>query len=131
MPHDKPVIRITASDNPDEKAPQYPGKFRRNNKQGTILSRQEWLKQQTDEWVQHMRVKPAYTETYLSDKALVLLSHLSNTLMTVGSKSNKKDYPLCKKLIISSEGRLSQGKDKGDGSVGSGGWWSSVGGGGV
>ena len=114
MSHDKKVIRITVSDNPNEKAPQYPGMFRQNNKQGTILSRQEWLKEQTHKWVQHMSVKPAYTKTYLSDKALVLLSHLSNTLITVGAKSNKKYYPLCKKLIITSEGRLSQEENKGD-----------------
>ena len=106
MPHSKNVIRITVSDNPNEKAPQYPGPgmFRQNNKQGTILSRQEWLKEQTDKWVQHMRVKPAYTKSYLSDKALVLLSHLSNTLITVGPKSNKEDYGLCRELIMKSEG---------------------------
>ena len=35
MPHDKQVSRITVSDNPNEKAPKNPGKFRRNNKLGT------------------------------------------------------------------------------------------------
>ena len=61
-----------------------------------------------------MRGKPAYTKTYLSDKALVLLSHLSNTLITVGPKSNKEDYGLCRELIMKSEGRLSKGENKED-----------------
>ena len=106
MPHSKKNIKITVSDNPNKKPPQYPGPgmFKQINKQGTILSRQEWLEEQTDKWVQHMSVKPAYTKTYLSDKALVLLSHLSNTLITVGPKSNKEDYGLCRELIMKSEG---------------------------
>ena len=104
--HSKPVTRITVADNPEVKAPAYPGKFRRNNEKGSTITKEEWLQEQTDEWLRHMKGKPAYNKTYLSDKALVLLSHLSNTLLV--QHRGKVDYPKCRQLVASSEQRLAQ-----------------------
>ena len=90
MPHSRSVIRITVADNPPEKAPPYPGKYSRNQKGGATMTRDEWLQEHTDRWVHHMGGKPAYNQTYQSDKALVLHSHLSRILPTL--HRGKADY---------------------------------------
>ena len=95
MPHRKPVTRITAKDNPEEKGPRYPGKFRRNNEQGVIYTKDEWLEIQTDLWLQHMVKNPAFEKTYTADKALTLLYHLSKSLLP-----GSQDYPKCRKLLL-------------------------------
>ena len=101
MPHRKPVTRITAKDNPEEKAPRYPGKFRRNNEQGVIYTKDEWLEIQTDLWLQHMVKNPAFEKTYTADKALTLQYHLSKSLLP-----GSQDYPKCRKLLLKSEQKL-------------------------
>ena len=98
MPHSQPVTRITVHDNPKQKAPKYPGKYCRNNKHGVIQTKDEWLNDQTDQWIKHMLNNPAYKKTYTSDKVLTLLHHLSKSL-----RSGTLDYPKCKKLLQSAE----------------------------
>ena len=73
------------------------------------MSRDKFLQDQTDKWVRHMSDKQEYKKTYMADKALVLLSHLSKTL-TKGQRMEGHIRPdiisLCHKLIITLEARL-------------------------
>ena len=41
----KSVTRLTVADNPEERAPLYPGKWSRNNLSGSALSKNEYLKE--------------------------------------------------------------------------------------
>ena len=110
MPHSKFVPRIKVKDNP-EKAPEYPGRFSRNNLGGVTISRDKFLQDQTNKWVRHMSDKQEYKKTYMADKALVLLSHLSKTLTKghrMGGHIRQNNILLCRKLIITSEARLKQ-----------------------
>ena len=50
-----------------------------------------------------MQAKPAYSKTYLSDKALVLQLHLSKSL-----RPGRLDYPKCRMLVRAAEMRLEQ-----------------------
>ena len=103
MPHSCPVTWITAKDNPKVKAPQYPGKYSRNYKQGVPQTKDEWLEEHTDLWLQHMVNKPAYRKSYTADKAVILLLHLSKSL-----RPGTKDYPKCQKLLLATEHKLEQ-----------------------
>ena len=103
MPHSGPVTRITAKDNPKVKAPQYPGKYSRNYKQGDPQTKDEWLEEHTDLWLQHMVNKPAYRKSYTADKAVILLLYLSKSL-----RPGTKDYPKCQKLLLAAEHKLEQ-----------------------
>ena len=51
---------------------KYPGKLNRNNKQGTLLSRNEWLMEEVKKWITHMKINDKYDNTYHSVKARVL-----------------------------------------------------------
>ena len=55
MPHSKSVDRISENDNPSEKAPKYPGKYRKNHSNGVPRTKEEWLGDQTDVWLPGMR----------------------------------------------------------------------------
>ena len=101
MPHSRPVTRITAKDNPKVKAPQYPGKYSSNYKQGVPQTKDELLEEHTDLWLQHMVNKPAYRKSYTADKAVILLLHLSKSL-----RPGTKDYPKCRKLHLAAEHKL-------------------------
>ena len=120
MPHHKFVTRNKVKDNP-EKAPEYPGRFSRNNQGGVTMSRDKFLQDQTNKWVRHMSDKQEYKKTYMADKALVLLSHLSKTLTKghrMGGHVRQDNIFLCRKLIITSEARLRQeGKARQEGEV--------------
>ena len=103
MPHSRPVTRIMAKDNPKVKAPQYPGKYSRNYKQGVPQTKDEWLEEHTDLWLQHMVNKPSYRKSYTADKAVILLLHLSKSL-----RPGTKDYPKFRKLLLAAEYKLEQ-----------------------
>ena len=90
IPQHKVVPWITVADNPKDKAQPYPGRFRRNHKQGVTITKEEWLQEQTHLWVKYMRTKPVYNKTYLSDKAKVLLSYLSRIFPN--QHRNKRNY---------------------------------------
>ena len=90
MSHRIPATKITVAENPPEKAPPYPGKYSRNHKDGPTMTSYEWLDKCTDRWVQYMKGKPAYTQSYHSVKDLVLHSHLRRIFPNL--HSGKKDY---------------------------------------
>ena len=50
-------------DNLPEPAPPYPGKFRRNNKKGVAMTKEQWIQEQVFQWVVYMKDKPAYSKS--------------------------------------------------------------------
>ena len=91
--------KITFQDNPPEPAPPYPGKKSRNCPHGILVTKHEYLQQQSDEWLQIMKNHNLYKTTYLSDKAWCLKHHLRLS----SNKSEEVTQLLCRQLIESSE----------------------------
>ena len=50
----------------------YPGKLNRNNKGGTLLTKQDWIKGEVIKWVTKMKEDLRYDEATHSQKAWVL-----------------------------------------------------------
>ena len=101
MPHSQPVTRLKASDNPPEKAPPFPGLWSRDNEQGSTMSKTEFYQDITNQWLEVVKDKPAYSNTYIADKAKVLSLHIQ-------SKRDKITHAQCKQFITRSELRLQE-----------------------
>ena len=79
MPHDKDVKRLLYSKNPPEPAPAYPGRRSRNNTSGSTLTWQEFVQEETDQWLKYVIKSPSYSITYMADKMKCLMQHLRFT----------------------------------------------------
>ena len=64
MPHSKEVQRLLFKDNPPMPAPAYPGRKSRNRPEGSVLTREEFLQQETDQWLIHVKDNPMYKVTF-------------------------------------------------------------------
>ena len=53
-------VELTSADNPKDPAPVYPGKKTDTNPGGSLLSRQDYLQQQTDLWFLSVKDKSPY-----------------------------------------------------------------------
>ena len=112
MVDNKGVVPLSVSDNPPEKAPPYPGKFCRNNKDGVTMTKEEWLQEQALQWVKFMQEKPAYTNTYLANKARLLLAHFSRCSPTKPKMRVTKSYPgkvdnyKCRQVILKADAQI-------------------------
>ena len=102
MPHSKEVQRLLFKDNPPMPAPAYPGRKSRNRPGGSVLTREEFLQQETDQWLIYVMNNPLYNTTFIADKAKCLIFHLQ--------KSNSRRQGLtvahCRSFIKNSEQRL-------------------------
>ena len=110
----KSVTRLTVADNPEERAPLYPGKWSRNNLNGSALSKNEYLEEKTSEWLDHVKNKEMYTKTSLADKVKVLVLHLG--LSSKKGRQGKTTNQQLKDFIASAELRLKekeQSREKG------------------
>ena len=102
----KSVTRLTVADNPEERAPLYPGKWSRNNLNGSALSKNEYLEEKTSEWLEHVKNKEMYTKTSLPDKVKVLVLHLG--LSSKKGRQGKTTNQQLKDFIASAELRLKE-----------------------
>ena len=84
MPRRSTDDEISQGDCPEFQAASYPGKFSRNNKGGSKLSRAEYKEEQVREWVAHFDDNPKYDNTSLAHKVRYLIQHLA--LLKVKSK---------------------------------------------
>ena len=102
MPHSKEVQRLLFKDNPPMPAPAYPGRKSRNRPGGSVFTREEFLQQETDQWLIYVKDNPMYNKTFMADKAKCLIYHLR--------KSNSIRQGLtvahCHSFINNSEQRL-------------------------
>ena len=78
---------------------KYPGKFNHNNKNGTRLSKQEWLTEEVKKWIVHMKSNDKYDNTYLSVKAKILDNWLKKTF-------NKLSIDDVTKMLYDCEGTI-------------------------
>ena len=67
---------ISREDCPDWVASAFPGKFDKNNSNGTLMSRQEWKEDQVRRWCEHFSDNPKYENSSLASKVLYLVPHL-------------------------------------------------------
>ena len=74
MPNKKKQIKI--ADCPKDLALWYPGSWSRNTPEGTLLSREDWLKQEIEKWINHFKGNDVYNQTSQSNKQRYLLSFL-------------------------------------------------------
>ena len=80
-------------DKTDPKLPSpviYPGKRNRNNKGGTLLTKQEWMKGEVNKWVTRMKEDINYNETIHSRKALLLNNWMRKTFNSISMKNVKQ-----------------------------------------
>ena len=108
MVHSKVVTHLTSADNPPNLALCYPGKWSRNNKEGSTLTLMQFLQQMTYEWLDYVKLNPVYDSTYLADKVKCLERYLANNKLVGRQKLTPSK---CKQLIINAELRLME-KDK-------------------
>ena len=59
--------------------PIYPGKYRRNNKLGTVLTKNDWKIQETKKWFQEMSKQDNYDEVPFSNRSRSLKNWMSKT----------------------------------------------------
>ena len=109
----KSVTRLTVADNPKERAPPYPGKWSRNNLSGSALSKNEYLKEKTSEWLEQVKNKEVYTKTSLSDKVKVLVLHLG--LSSKKGRLGKVTNQQLKDLVMGAELHLQEQDTGGQG----------------
>ena len=67
---------ISQEDCPVWVASSYPGKFRKDNLNGTLMSRQEWKEDQVRLWCEHFSDNPKYENSSLASKNRYLVPHL-------------------------------------------------------
>ena len=59
-----------------EPAPRYPGKWNKNHKQGSVLTRSEFIENEVRKWVNALAESEKYQATALSAKTIMLCDHL-------------------------------------------------------
>ena len=77
MPRRCPEDEISKENCPEFQPASYPGKFSRNNKGGSKLSRDEYKEEQVRKWVAHFGDSPKYDNTSLANKVIYLVQHLA------------------------------------------------------
>ena len=82
---------LRAEDNPPEQAPAYQG--------GSVQTKEDFLREQTEQWLQFVKEKPVYQTTSLAHKARCLALHLRKS----NSKSSKLTSAECRSLIKCAE----------------------------
>lgn len=85
---------ITSADCPPSSAPAYPGKYGKNNKSGSLLTREQFLEDVVRRWVEHFQESDKYENTSLAHKARYLIRHL---------KAFKVDAKKARSLIVKVE----------------------------
>ena len=68
---------------------KYPGKRTRNNKNGTLMNKIDWKKNEVKKWIMEMRKNDKYDHSYHSVKAEVLSGWLTKTFPNTSIKEAK------------------------------------------
>ena len=89
MPYSDQDKFLLASDCKLEPPLQYPGKFHRNNKSGTLQTRSEWLISQSQKWVNCMKQSDKYERSPFSVKANCLMFWLKNIQVYVNKEGKR------------------------------------------
>ena len=89
---------ITKADCPPNIASGYPGKWSRNNRSGSQLSKSEYTEKLVKDWIDHFKSSDNYQNSPLSKKALYLTRHLVALKVT---------YKVALKLLVDLESKQS------------------------
>ena len=68
---------------------KYPGKYGRNNKDGTMITKEDWIQNEAKVWIDRMKMHEAYDESYFSVKVDCLLSWLRKQFPKITTKEAK------------------------------------------
>ena len=71
-------IEICQEDCPQVPASKYPGAFSKDNQNGSILNKEEYIDCAVKSWVEHFEESEKYENTSVSKKVLYLTQHLKN-----------------------------------------------------
>ena len=77
---------LRASDCPVTPPAAYPGKFNRNNKNGTLVSRDDWKKVQAKIWFDEVKNLVKFKETTFANKAVTLKTWMNKTFKGISMK---------------------------------------------
>ena len=103
---------IKSEDCPDESAPPYPGKKSRNNPEGSLLNKSEFIDSEIDKWVRHFENSEKYHQTYFAVRANYLYCHMKRLFVSskdIKDKLIKTETKLAKE---SEDENLSQSQDQ-------------------
>ena len=90
MPVPNPGDVLCKRDNNSLTNPEkYPGKVSRNNKNGTLLNRDQWKRQEASKWVDAMKDNDRYDDTPHYQKAWLLQAWLQKTFPNISIKDSK------------------------------------------
>ena len=90
MPVPNPGDVLSKRDNNSLANPEkYPGKVSRNNKNGTLLNRDQWKRQEASKWVDAMKDNDRYDDTPNYQKAWLLQTWLQKTFPNISIKDSK------------------------------------------
>ena len=76
MPKRKGESEIGGEDCPANPATAYPGLYGRNNRNGSVLTKQKFKEEAVRRWVEHFGDSEKYENTSLANKAIYLFRHL-------------------------------------------------------
>ena len=68
---------------------KYPGKYGRNNQDGTLMTKGEWIQSEAKVWVDRMKNHESYDASYFSVKVDCLLKWLKKTFHKITTKEIK------------------------------------------
>ena len=68
---------------------KYPGRYGRNNKDGTMMTKEEWIQKEAKVWVDRMKKHESYDVSYFSVKVDNLLKWLRKAFHKITTKETK------------------------------------------
>ena len=68
---------------------KYPGRYGRNNKDGTLMTKEDWIQTEARLWVDRMKKHESYDVSYFSIKVDCLLKWLRKSFPKITTKEVK------------------------------------------
>ena len=104
---------ISQQDCPAVPAPQYPGIYSKDNPNGSLLTKQDFILSAVKAWVDHFKESEKYESTRLSMKVLYLMRHLKH------HKTKRLTQKVVQAMIVKAEILLgvSSQRERGDNSL--------------
>ena len=90
-------VEICQKDCPPVPASKYPGAYSKDNPNGSVLSKVEYIDCVVKSWVEHFKEGEKYENTSLSKKVLYLTQHLHNY------KTKRLTHKEIRKLLVKAE----------------------------
>ena len=79
MPYKDRKLYLTASDCSLERPSKFPGLYNKDNKDGTMMSKDEWIKGEIKKWANNLKQSEKYETTPFSERCVCLKNWLQKT----------------------------------------------------